>query len=222
LGRDEVSPRSELPQTGQGQIDLVLTRDDKAFLNHESAIASIAKALARIADALPRIELATTLYQTTRMTAAVEGLYAHIIQFLIRAYDWYREGTFRHIFHSITRPVELRYHDLLEHIETGSRNIEQLAVAGSQVELRQMHTTLKLMADRVEKTESVMIELKYMITSKLMVPRSQHLHLLRTLRPPIHQLNLTCGYKPKGFGSAILGDGLHCSSAFVIRSSGDI
>jgi hypothetical protein len=58
------------------------------------------------------------------MTDAVEELYAHIIRFLIRAYDWYREGTLRHIVHSITRPADLRYHDLLENIEAGSRNIE--------------------------------------------------------------------------------------------------
>ena len=90
------------------------------------------------------------LYPTTRMADAVEGLYAHIIRFLIRAHNWYREGTLRHIVHSVTRPAELRYHDILETIEAGSRNIEQLAVAGSQGELRQMQTLLKVMADRVE------------------------------------------------------------------------
>lgn len=97
---------------------------------------------------------------------AMEELYAHVIQFLIRAHAWYREGTFRHILHSITRPAELRYQDLLEHIADCSRNIEQLAVAGSQVELREMHTMMKLMAARVERSESIAIELKYMITSK--------------------------------------------------------
>jgi hypothetical protein len=75
-----------------------------AILNHESAIANLAKALARIADALPRMKLATILYPTIRMMTVMEELYAHVIQFLIRAHDWYREGTFRHILHSITRP----------------------------------------------------------------------------------------------------------------------
>ncbi len=100
------------------------------------------------------------------MNAAVEALYAHIIRFLIRAHDWYREGSFRHMVHSITRPAQLRYDDLLEEIETCSRNIEQLAVAGSQMEIRQMNTVLKLMAERVERSESTMIELKHMITSE--------------------------------------------------------
>ncbi|CAI9636955.1 unnamed protein product [Alternaria burnsii] len=134
-----------------------------ASLNHEGVIATIAKGLARIADTLPRIELATILYPTPRMTHAVEGLYAHIIRFLIRAHDWYREGTLRHIIHSVTRPAELRYHDVLENIEAGSRNIEQLAIAGSQVELRQMHTILKLMSDRVERSESTIVEMRCMM-----------------------------------------------------------
>jgi hypothetical protein len=128
----------------------------------------MAKGLACIADALPRFELATILYPTSRMTDAVEGLYAHIIRFLIRAHDWYQEGTLRHIVHSVTRPADLRYHDVLEDIEAGSRNIEQLAIAGSQVELRQMHTILKLMADRVERSESTILEMRCMMISKSM------------------------------------------------------
>ena len=100
------------------------------------------------------------------MTDAVEGLYAHIIRFSIRAHDWYREGTLRHIVHSVTRPADLRYHDVLENIQAGSRNIEQLAIAGSQVELRQMHTILKLMADRVERSESTILEMRCMMISR--------------------------------------------------------
>ena len=107
------------------------------------------------------------------MLCSVELLYAHIIQFLIRAYDWYREGTFRHILHSITRPSELRYQDLLEHIAACSRNIEQLAAAGSQVEIREMHTYMKLMAARLEKSESAMIELRSLIISMSVGLRSQ-------------------------------------------------
>ncbi|KAJ8106817.1 hypothetical protein OPT61_g9289 [Boeremia exigua] len=137
-----------------------------ACLNHEGTVTSIAKGLARIADALPRVELATILYQTTKMNAAVEALYAHIIRFLIRAHDWYRESSLRHVLHSITRPAQLRYEDLLEEIGTCSRNIEQLAIAGSQVEIWQMNTVLQVMAERVERSESAMNELKQMITSE--------------------------------------------------------
>jgi hypothetical protein len=119
------------------------------------------------------------LYPTTRMTDAVEGLYAHVIRFLIRAHDWYREGTLRHIVHSVTRPAELRYQDLLESIEASSRTIEKLAIAGSQVELRQMHTILKLMADRLGKSESTILEMRSMLISRLMELMSEsYSHLL--------------------------------------------
>ncbi|PSN67616.1 hypothetical protein BS50DRAFT_522257 [Corynespora cassiicola Philippines] len=137
------------------------------LLNHENAIAILAKALARIAYVLPRIELATMLYPTTKMMNEVEGLYAHIMEFLVRAHDWYKEGTFRHILHSITRPAELHYKDLLENIEDCSRNIEQLAVAGSQVELRDMHNNMKLMAARLERSENTLMELKSLILTSL-------------------------------------------------------
>ena len=61
----------------------------QAFLNHEAVISSLAKALSQIADALPRIDLSKTLYPTKRMQQAVIELYAHLIRFLIRSYDWY-------------------------------------------------------------------------------------------------------------------------------------
>lgn len=113
------------------------------------------------------------------MIHAVEGLYAHVIRFLIRAHDWYREGALRHIVHSVTRPAEIRYQDILESIEVFSRTIEQLAIAGSQVELRQMHTILKLMADRVEKSESTILEMRSMMMSRLIEPMSEsYCHLL--------------------------------------------
>lgn len=69
-------------------------------------------------------------------------LYAHILRFLVRAHDWYKEGTFKHIVHSITRPVELRYDDLLQNIAQSSRVIEQLASSGHQAEVRDMHNEI--------------------------------------------------------------------------------
>ena len=164
----------------------------KACLNHENAVTSIAKALARIADALPHIGLVSTLYPTTRMITVVEELYAYIVRFLIRAYDWYQEGTFRHILHSITRPVELRYQDLLEHIESCSRTIEQLTIAGSQVELRQVHTLLRIISDRVNNHESSMVELKNMITSMSEATVIQNSCLLSLCRLPIDQCYFAC------------------------------
>jgi len=113
-------------------------------------IATLAKAISQIADTLPRAELASILYPTDRMKATVADLYASILRFLIRAQDWYEEGKLHHFLHSITRPIELRYNDLLEQISQSSCIIDQLAVSGQQAEFRDMH-------DRINET-SVMVE----------------------------------------------------------------
>ncbi|KAK3986597.1 hypothetical protein QBC44DRAFT_401975 [Cladorrhinum sp. PSN332] len=110
--------------------------------NHGNTIALISKALSQIGESLPQVELATTLYPTTRMLQAVEDLYSSIIQFFLRAHTWCQEGSFRHLIHSITRPPELRYKDLLEQIAEKSRLIDKLAVAGNQAEIREMNGKL--------------------------------------------------------------------------------
>ncbi|KAI7777912.1 hypothetical protein LA080_002964 [Diaporthe eres] len=78
------------------------------------------------------------------MKSSLRQLYAHIVRFLVRAYDWYKEGTLKHIVHSITRPVELRYDDLLQNIAQSSRVIEQLASSGHQAEFRDMHNEIDI------------------------------------------------------------------------------
>ena len=85
------------------------------------------------------------------MVRAVGNLYASIMRFFIRAHDWSREGRWKHLVHSITRPVELRYKDLLDQIAAESREIDQLATSGAQVGIYKM--TLQL-SDIVKKLES--------------------------------------------------------------------
>lgn len=76
------------------------------------------------------------------MKSALADLYAYTIKFFIRAIEWFRENPFQHILHSITRPPELRYKDLLEDIESQSRRLDQLAASGSQAEVRAIHLEL--------------------------------------------------------------------------------
>lgn len=184
----------------------------QAVLNHENAIANIAKALSRIGEALPRIELAARLFPTARMTTTVEGLYSHIIQFLLRAHVWYQEGTLKHILHSVTRPFELRYQDLLHQIDGCSREIEQMAVSGSQFELREVHSSLKIMAARMERTESTMIEMRTLLASKHWAdPRI--IYLLIQSRLSGYQSAVPCRHQSKGFRFAVLRNGQHRSRA---------
>jgi hypothetical protein len=108
-------------------------------LNQEELISTLSKALSRIAEYLPRQELVVRLYPTSHIKHGVALLYAYVMKFLIRALNWYQEGPLMHIIHSITRPVAIRYKDLLGDIEECSRQVDQWATAAAQAELRDIH-----------------------------------------------------------------------------------
>ena len=142
-------------------------------VNHEAMIKSLAKGLCQIADSLPRIEFATVLYPTMRMKQAVAELYAHIIKFLIRARDWYKENKFMHVVHSFTRPVELRYADLISEIDACTQTVDKLSSAGAQAEQRDMHLKMQEMIriqneseKRQRESDAVLLEMRHLMISK--------------------------------------------------------
>ncbi|KAK0639832.1 hypothetical protein B0T16DRAFT_248703 [Cercophora newfieldiana] len=110
-----------------------------AVINHEDVNTALATGLLEIGELLPRVELASTLYPTARMKSAITTLYAYLLKFFIRARNWYNEGSWKRIVHSITRPSELRYKDLLQHISRASNEIDQLSRSASQAEIRTVH-----------------------------------------------------------------------------------
>lgn len=110
--------------------------DHQAVMNHEKVVTGLAQALTKIGDALPQVELSAVMYPTDRMKTAVAELYANIIKFLVRARDWYEEGKIMHFIHSITRPWELRYDDILEAVTRKAQVVKDLAVSGQQAESR--------------------------------------------------------------------------------------
>jgi hypothetical protein len=128
----------------------------QGVISHGKVIATLAKAMSRIADLLPRIELQSIIYPTDRMRAAVADLFAYLLQFLIRAQDWYKEGRLRHFIHSITRPVELRYNDLLQQIADSSRLVDQISNSGQQAELRDVHGKIDKIKSTVEEISNAM------------------------------------------------------------------
>jgi hypothetical protein len=69
------------------------------------------------------------------MKEEVGRLYALLLRFFIRAHEWCQEGGLRHLIHSLTQPVELRYKDLLDDITEASQAVSQLATAGAQVKI---------------------------------------------------------------------------------------
>jgi len=60
---------------------------------------------------------------------------------LIRALQWYQESPLMHALHSITRPVAIRYKDLLEEIDDCSRQVDLWAITAGQAELRDVHSS---------------------------------------------------------------------------------
>ena len=94
------------------------------------------------------------------MKHAVSELYAYILKFFIRVHDWYRESTLSHVLHSITRPAELRYKDLLDDIAECSRSIDQLALSGAQAEQRDMHKKLDTVVAKLEYSEELVTDMK--------------------------------------------------------------
>lgn len=129
-------------------------------------LSTLANGLSRIADELPGVELSASLYPTKQMWHAVASLYAYIIKFLMRALDWYKESRLLHLVHSITRPAELRYNDLIEEISYSTRRVKDLASASSQAELRDMHTEVNELKSHIVELKSHIIELKVTISSK--------------------------------------------------------
>ncbi|KAH7171791.1 hypothetical protein DER46DRAFT_592704 [Fusarium sp. MPI-SDFR-AT-0072] len=112
-----------------------------SVVNHGETLKLLSKSLHEVAQRLPRIEHLSALYPTKNMKLAIESLYSCIMEFLLIAHSWCNESKFKHIYHSFTRPHELRYGDLLQRIETCTDNINELATVGSQTELRVMHNT---------------------------------------------------------------------------------
>ncbi|TDZ14432.1 hypothetical protein Cob_v012568 [Colletotrichum orbiculare MAFF 240422] len=120
-----------------GTMKLLFT----SVVNHAETLKLVAKSIWQVGVRLPRIKIASVLYSTSQIRAAVENLYSCILEFLLLAHAWCTESRLRHIIHSFTRPPKLQYEDVLQRISTGADNIMELATLGSQAEIRVMHTT---------------------------------------------------------------------------------
>ena len=103
------------------------------------------------------------LYPTEKMKQVVAELYAHIMRFFIRARGWYQESKLLHMLHSLTRPVELRYADLKEEIETRARIVDGLASAGAQAEQRDMHLKIEKLVERQKSSDALLLEMRHMM-----------------------------------------------------------
>jgi hypothetical protein len=66
-------------------------------------------------------------------------LYSHISRFLLRALEYYEEGSWKRALHAVTKPAALRYNGIIKDIHRTTDAIAAHATAGSQAEQRDIH-----------------------------------------------------------------------------------
>jgi len=79
----------------------------QSIVEHERLGTTILTAMNDIGDALSRIDLAEALYPTEKMKNTIVTLNCHIIEFLLRALDWYETSTISRTIQAVTRPAAL-------------------------------------------------------------------------------------------------------------------
>lgn len=108
-------------------------------MNHTETLELLSTSLIEVAERLPRAKVLSMLYPTKEIRLAVERLYAAILEFLLMTHSWLNESKVRHIYHSFTRPHELRYKKLLERMTDCTNEINEWADVGVRTEVRVMH-----------------------------------------------------------------------------------
>ncbi|OAL57159.1 hypothetical protein IQ07DRAFT_29630 [Pyrenochaeta sp. DS3sAY3a] len=107
--------------------------------NHEESVHQLSKALCRFAECLPRHELKLILYPSPQMQEAISKLYAHLIQFLVRAMRWYQKGKVRRAVGAVFKPFALDFQEQLNEVNELSRSVDDIATTAAQAELRAVH-----------------------------------------------------------------------------------
>lgn len=120
----------------------------------------LSEGLVQIADLLPRAELTVQLYPIPPLRQTITKIYSHVLRFLVRALGWYQESKLMHALHSITRPTELRYDDILASVSSLSLSMSSMAAASSHAEQRDMHIDIRQTQSRVEYAISLILEMK--------------------------------------------------------------
>lgn len=100
------------------------------------------------------------LYPTGLMNNAVAHLYARIINFMIQAVKWYKQGKFVHTFSAISKPWALSFKDNVEDIAAQSRYIDELSGTASQAELRDTHIEL---LETLAEVREVRVEIRSLV-----------------------------------------------------------
>lgn len=109
------------------------------IVEHERTGMVIATALHEILETLPMIKLGTELYPNKALQESVSMLYAHIVEFLIRAQRHYEDNKFTHAVNSIINPTALKYGDVVQSIQKETKIIMRHMTVCSQAKIQDVH-----------------------------------------------------------------------------------
>lgn len=126
----------------------------------------LSKSFSQIADILPRTDLSLVLYPTEMMKETVARLYAYIIQFVIHAVRWYKQGKFAHAWGSIAKPWALSFKPYFENVAEQAQRIEELARSASRAELRDAHLEIRETRYELKKAREEMQNLSETVKSE--------------------------------------------------------
>lgn len=136
------------------------------------------------------------------MKAALEELYASVLNFLMKAHDWYNEGKLSHILHGISQPWHRVNADLVDDIAEKSRRIDQLAIAASQAEIRDMHRILAVIQSQQHLSVTKMDDILNKMACKfkcLELRLQQGICRLMFDSTSCHSVKYHARYQPKSF-----------------------
>lgn len=158
----------------------------------------VSKAVSRIADVLPRTELHSLLYSTPRMQENVAQLYAKILDFSIKAIQFYKKGKLSHSIASIVKPFSLTFKPIIEEIRERSIRVDELASALSKAEIRDLHVKVHRLSQSVAQlTEMMVCELQHKQPKLIIFPRLLILAQCKTSQSYLFKRNTSKCFKTR-------------------------
>ncbi|KAH6976199.1 hypothetical protein BKA56DRAFT_589199 [Ilyonectria sp. MPI-CAGE-AT-0026] len=137
-----VSTHPEYAAPVWGTIKFLFT----VTINHQELSSKVAEAFAAISDSLPELNfLAKQLYPVPHIQRTLAIMYAHIIDFCLRALEWYHKaggGFFKKAFAAIKDPWALEFEDVVQQIKQTNARVREQATIAHQAETR--HISLKI------------------------------------------------------------------------------
>ncbi|KAF2139755.1 uncharacterized protein K452DRAFT_336461 [Aplosporella prunicola CBS 121167] len=125
-------------------------------LNHEEMITELSKAMSEIADVLPRVEIQLEIFDAEKsLRAAVESLYAEIINFLLRTLKWYEQSRWKHALNAFTAPYKLRFEDFRDRVNRHARRVDKIANTLAQAKLVQMYRQIQELSAALKESDNV-------------------------------------------------------------------